>query len=130
RLPDVLTLPLAGLALTALGAAALLPESGGSWRGALLGALAMGVLYLVLHLISPRGMGLGDVKLAPGLGAALGWYGLGVLSIGVLAGVLCNGLYALVLVVARRAGRKTEIPFGPFMILGAFAGVLLGALAA
>ncbi|MFJ9035250.1 prepilin peptidase [Streptomyces sp. NPDC102406] len=130
RLPDVLTLPLAGLALAALGAAALLPEPGGSWRGALLGALGMAAFYLVLHLISPRGMGFGDVKLAVGLGAALGWYGLGVLAIGVFAGVLGNGLYAAVLVVTRRAGRRTEIPFGPFMIMGGFVGVLLGALAA
>nr|WP_026245360.1 A24 family peptidase [Streptomyces sp. SID8379] len=130
RLPDVLTLPFTALGVASLGLAALLPEPAGSWRGALLGALAMGVLYLVLHLVNSRGMGMGDVKLAPGLGAVLGWYGVGVLSIGVLAGVLFNGLYALVLVVARRAGRKTEIPFGPFMILGAYAGVLLGALAA
>ncbi|MEV3859470.1 A24 family peptidase [Streptomyces sp. NPDC050095] len=129
RLPDVLTLPLAGLTVGALGLAALLPEPGGSWRGALLGALAMAAFYLVLHLANSRAMGFGDVKLALGLGAALGWYGLGVLAIGVLAGVLCNGLYALVLVVARRAGRKTEIPFGPFMIVGALTGVLLGAAA-
>ncbi|MFD8566566.1 prepilin peptidase [Streptomyces sp. NPDC059639] len=130
RLPDVLTLPFAGAALLALGAAALLPEPGGSWRGAVLGALGTGAGYLVLHLINSRGMGFGDVKLALGLGAALGWYGLGVVFIGAFAGVLLNGLYALVLVVTRRATRKTLIPFGPFMLLGAFAGVLLGALAA
>ncbi|MEV5608121.1 A24 family peptidase [Streptomyces sp. NPDC052225] len=130
RLPDVLTFPFAGLALAALGVAALLPEPGGSWRGAVLGAVGLGGGYLVLLLIHPKGMGFGDVKLALGLGAALGWYGWGVLFIGAFAGVLFNGLYALVLVVARRAGRKSEIPFGPFMILGAYAGVLLGALAA
>ncbi|MBO1334895.1 A24 family peptidase [Streptomyces sp. VRA16 Mangrove soil] len=130
RLPDVLTLPFAVLCAGALGVAALLPEPGGSWRSAGLGALGMGAFYLVLHLANSRAMGFGDVKLALGLGAALGWYGLGVLFIGVFAGVLLNGLFALVLVVARRAGRKTEIPFGPFMLLGAYAGVLLGALAA
>ncbi|MFJ4711363.1 prepilin peptidase [Streptomyces sp. NPDC088785] len=130
RLPDVLTLPFAGAALLALGAAALLPEPGGSWRGAALGALGLGTGYLLLLLAYPPGLGMGDVKLALGLGAALGWYGWGVLFLGAFAGVLFNGLYALALVVARRAGRKTEIPFGPFMILGAFAGVLLGALAA
>lgn len=130
RLPDVLTLPLAALALAALGAAALLPEPGGSWRGALLGAAGMGGGYLVLLLIYPPGMGFGDVKLAVGLGAALGWYGWGVLFIGAFAGVCLNGLFAGVLVVFRRAGRKTLLPFGPFMIAGACAGVLLGALAA
>jgi leader peptidase (prepilin peptidase)/N-methyltransferase len=126
----VLTLPLAALALLALGGAAVLPEPGGSWRGALLGAAGLGGGYLLLLLVYPKGMGLGDVKLAAGLGAALGWYGWGVLFVGAFAGVLFNSLYAVVLVVARRAGRKSEIPFGPFMITGAYVGVLLGALAA
>ncbi|MFJ9179072.1 prepilin peptidase [Streptomyces sp. NPDC102360] len=130
RLPDVLTLPLAGLTVLALGGAALLPEAGGAWSGALWGALGLGGGYLLLLLAYPKGMGFGDVKLAVGLGAALGWYGWGVLFLGAFAGVLFNGLYALVLVVARRAGRRTEIPFGPFMILGALAGVLLGGLGA
>lgn len=130
RLPDVLTLPLALLAVLGLGAAALLPEAGGTWPGSLWGALGTGGFYLLLLLAYPKGMGFGDVKLAVGLGAALGWYGWGVLFLGVFAGVLFNGLYALVLVVARRAGRKSEIPFGPFMILGALAGVLLGGLGA
>jgi leader peptidase (prepilin peptidase)/N-methyltransferase len=130
RLPDVLTYPLAALALLALGAATALPDPGGSWTGAALGALALGGGYLLLLLAYPKGMGFGDVKLALGLGAALGWYGWGVLFIGAFAGVLFNSLYALALVVTRRAGRKTEIPFGPFMILGGYAGVLLGAMAA
>ncbi|MFF3491218.1 prepilin peptidase [Streptomyces sp. NPDC002795] len=130
RLPDVLTLPLAGIAVLALGGAALLPEAGGAWTGALWGALGLGGGYLLLLLIYPKGMGFGDVKLAVGLGAALGWYGWGVLFVGAFAGVLFNGLYALVLVVTRRAGRGSEIPFGPFMILGALAGVLLGGLGA
>ncbi|GAA2291861.1 A24 family peptidase [Streptomyces kunmingensis] len=130
RLPDVLTLPMAALALLALGAAAALPEPGGSWRGALLGAAGLGGGYLLLLLIYPKGMGFGDVKLALGLGAALGWYGWGVLFLGAFAGVLFNGLYAGVLIVFRRAGRRSEVPFGPFMIVGACVGVLLGALAA
>ncbi|MFI7383289.1 prepilin peptidase [Streptomyces sp. NPDC049813] len=130
RLPDVLTLSLAGLALLALGVAAALPEPGGSWRGALLGAAGLGGGYLVLLLIYPPGIGFGDVKLALGLGAALGWYGWGVLFVGAFAGICLNGLYAGVLVVARRAARGSELPFGPFMLVGACAGVLLGALAA
>ncbi|MEU6391907.1 A24 family peptidase [Streptomyces sp. NPDC046939] len=130
RLPDLLTLPLAALALAVLGAAALLPEPGGSWRGTLLGAAGMGGGYLILHLLYPPGLGFGDVKLAVGLGAALGWYGWGVLFLGAFVGVCLNGLFAAVLVVFRRAGRKTLLPFGPFMIAGACAGVLLGALGA
>ncbi|RSS57910.1 prepilin peptidase, partial [Streptomyces sp. WAC07061] len=73
RLPDVLTLPLAAACAALLGAAALLPGAAGSWRLALLGGLALGASYLVLFLINPAGMGLGDVKLALALGVALGW---------------------------------------------------------
>ncbi|BBJ41304.1 hypothetical protein SSPO_040220 [Streptomyces antimycoticus] len=69
RLPDVLTLPMAGGAAVLLGAAALLPHSAGSWPRALLGGAVLGGAYLVLFLISPSGMGFGDVKLALTLGS-------------------------------------------------------------
>ncbi|MEV0257684.1 A24 family peptidase [Streptomyces sp. NPDC050732] len=130
RLPDVLTLPLAGAALALLGGAALLPERGGSWTGALYGALALAGAFFVLFLINPNGMGFGDVKLALCLGTVLGWYGWGVLLLGTFAGFLLASLYGAGLVVARRAGRKTAIPFGPFLIGGAFVGLLLGSYTA
>ncbi|MEU6120692.1 A24 family peptidase [Streptomyces sp. NPDC047123] len=130
RLPDVLTLPLAGAALALLGAVAFLPERAGSWLGALYGALALAGAYFVLFLISPAGMGFGDVKLALSLGAVLGWYGWGVLLLGTFAGFLLASLYGAALVVARRAGRKTAIPFGPFLLGGALVGLLLGSYAA
>jgi leader peptidase (prepilin peptidase)/N-methyltransferase len=130
RLPDVLTLPLAATALTLLGAAALAPEHAGKWLTALLGALALGAAYFVLFLINPNGMGFGDVKLALGLGAVLGWYGWSTVVLGTFAGFLFGGLYGLGLVIVRRAGRKTSIPFGPFLIAGAFVGVLIGAYTA
>ncbi|MGH4032494.1 prepilin peptidase [Actinomycetota bacterium Odt1-20B] len=130
RLPDVLTLPLAAAALALLGVAALLPEHGGSWTGAALGALALGGGYFVLFLINPNGMGFGDVKLALGLGAVLGWYGWGVLLLGTFAGFVLAALYGMWLVVVRKAGRKTAIAFGPFLVGGAFVGLLLGAFTA
>ncbi|MGW5737425.1 MULTISPECIES: prepilin peptidase [Streptomyces] len=130
RLPDVLTLPLAAAALVLLGGAALLPEHAGSWLHALYGALGLGGAYFVLFLISPNGMGFGDVKLALGLGAVLGWYGWGGVLLGTFAGFLLAALYGAGLVVTRRAGRKTAIPFGPFLIGGAFVGLLVGAYAA
>ncbi|MGW5865825.1 prepilin peptidase [Streptomyces sp. NPDC055239] len=130
RLPDVLTLPLAVAALVLLGGAALLPEHGGSWVHALYGGLGLGGAYFVLFLISPNGMGFGDVKLALGLGAVLGWYGWGAVLLGTFAGFLLAALYGGFLVVARRAGRKTAIPFGPFLIGGALLGLLVGAYAA
>jgi leader peptidase (prepilin peptidase)/N-methyltransferase len=126
RLPDVAVLPLTASALAGLGGAALLPGAGGSWRTALLGSLTLGACYFVLFLINPRAFGFGDVKLAPALGAVLGWYGWGILMIGTFAGFLFGALYGVGLILARRAGRKTTIAFAPFLLAGAFLGILLG----
>jgi leader peptidase (prepilin peptidase)/N-methyltransferase len=130
RLPDVLTLPLAGLALVLLGVMALVPEHAGEWPTALFGSLVLGGAYFLLFLVNPNGMGFGDVKLALGIGAVLGWYGWGTVVLGTFAGFLFGGLYGLGLVLMRRAGRKTSIPFGPFLIAGAYVGLLIGAYAA
>ncbi|GAA3755055.1 A24 family peptidase [Streptomyces tremellae] len=128
RLPDPLTLPLAAATPLLLGAAALVPGHGGSWPTALLGGLALGGAYTALFLLNPRGLGFGDVKLALPLGCALGWYGWPVLFLGAFAGFLLGALYGLALMALRRAGRSTAVPFGPFMIAGAYAGLLAGAL--
>ncbi|MFF5552411.1 prepilin peptidase [Streptomyces olivaceoviridis] len=130
RLPDPLTLPLAATALALLGLAALLPEHAGHWRTALYGALALGVGYYVLYRVNPGGMGFGDVKLAVGAGAVLGWYGWPTVLLGTFAGFLLGALYGGALVLARRAGRKTAVPFGPFLLAGALTGLLIGAYAA
>lgn len=129
RLPDVLTLPMAVGAVALLGGAALLPGAGGSWSRAVFGGLALGGAYFVLFLINPSGMGFGDVKLAVGLGVALGWYGWDVLFVGAFSGLLLGAFYGVALVLTRRAGRKAAMAFGPFMIIGAGVGVLLGGLA-
>ncbi|MFE2495933.1 prepilin peptidase [Streptomyces scopuliridis] len=140
RLPDRLTLPLAAAAAVLLGLAALLPGGGGggndgtgpggSWPTALLGGLVLGACYFALFLINPNGLGFGDVKLALSLGVALGWYGWLVLFVGAFAGFLLGSLYGFGLILLRRAGRKSAFPFGPFMIVGALTGIVLGALAA
>ncbi|MFB7557293.1 prepilin peptidase [Streptomyces brevispora] len=130
RLPDELTLPAAGAAATLLGIAVLLPEHGGSWLSALLGGAALGAFYFLLFLINPTGMGFGDVKLALSLGVALGWYGWAVVFAGGFAGFLFGAAYGLALMIMRGAGRKTGIPFGPFMIAGALVGIFLGGLTA
>ncbi|MCF3181264.1 prepilin peptidase [Streptomyces polychromogenes] len=130
RLPDVLTLPLAALTAALLGVAALLPRAAGTWRGALLGGAALGAAYLVLFLINPAGMGLGDVKLALPLGVALGWYGWGVWAAGAFLGLLYGAVYGLAALLTSRATRGTGFAFGPFMAAGALTGVLLGGFGA
>lgn len=130
RLPDPLTLPLAAAALVLLGLVSFVPEHAGHWPNALAGSLALGAGYWVLWRINPGGMGFGDVKLALGAGAVLGWYGWDSVLLGTFAGFLLGALWGGALVLARKAGRKTAIPFGPFLIAGAYAGLLIGAYTA
>ena len=129
RVPDVLTLPLAAGTATLLGAAALLPGAGGSWTGALLGGLALAGGYFLLFLLGRGRLGFGDVKLALPLGVALGWYGWDVVVLGTCCGLFLAGGVATVLLLTGRAGRKTPLAMGPWMIAGTLAGLLLGGLA-
>jgi leader peptidase (prepilin peptidase) / N-methyltransferase len=119
RLPDPLTgAAYAGTAVLLLAAATV----GGPWSAlvrALLGGLALAGFYLLLMVISPSGMSLGDVKLAASLGTLLAWFSWRLLLAGGFAGFLLGGVFAAALLVSRRAGRKQSIPFGPFMIAGA-----------
>ena len=69
-------------------------------------------------------MGGGDVKLAGVVGLYLGWIGWGTLAVGAFAAFLLGGLFGIVLLIA--AGRRTAIPFGPWMIAGAWLGILTG----
>jgi hypothetical protein len=82
--------------------------------------------YLVLALISPSGMGMGDVKAAAGLGTMLAWRGWSALIAGGFAGFLLAAVYGTTLLISGRGTRKHQIPFGPFMIAGAFLVILVG----
>jgi leader peptidase (prepilin peptidase)/N-methyltransferase len=126
-LPNRITYPsfpvLAGLLL----AASLAEQDLGRMGRALLGALLLGGGFLVLFLIAPRGMGLGDVKFAPTLGLALGWLSWSVLAVGVLSAFLLGGLVGLGAMVVLRLSRKAQLPFGPWLATGAVLAVLAGA---
>jgi len=94
---------------------------------AAIGLLAYGGGLLVVALISPRGMGMGDVKLAALIGLVLGSLGLSYVAVAAGAGVLLGGLGSLAALAFWRASRKTAIPFGPFLAAGALVAALWGA---
>jgi len=126
RLPDAIVLPSYGVALVLLIPAMI---TGHSWHAGLRGLIAAAALwglYFVLAVIH-RGMGFGDVKLALLLGLYLGWLGWSALAVGTFAGFLLGGIAGAALLLARRADRKTRIPFGPAMLAGAFLAVFAAA---
>lgn len=126
RLPNAIVLPSYGVAAVLLLIPAVIDGAWGDYLRAALGGLVLFGFYFLLAFIYPSGMGFGDVKLAGVLGAYLGWLGWGVLLIGGFIGFLLGGVVGGGLMLVHRAGRKSKIPFGPFMLTGAFIAILAG----
>lgn len=125
RLPDRLTIPALAGTLALLTVAALASRQPGHLIRALLGAVALAGFYLLLMVIRPGGMGLGDVKLAASAGLVLGWLGWPRLLAATFLTFLLTAALGLVLIVAHRADRKSYLPFGPFILVGVLAAVAL-----
>jgi leader peptidase (prepilin peptidase)/N-methyltransferase len=125
-LPNRIVYPLTGAMVVLLGLASLGDDEPDAFvRGLLAGAVVF-VVFLVLHLISPRSMGFGDVKLSFTLGLALGWLGWGEVLLGVFAAFVYGAVVGVVLMVVFRRGRKQAVPFGPFLAAGTLTAVLIG----
>jgi leader peptidase (prepilin peptidase)/N-methyltransferase len=93
---------------------------------AVVGATFMWLLYLTMALIYPNGMGFGDVKFAGVLGLFLGYLGWDVLVTGAFAAFVLGGVFALGLILFKKTKMKSGIPFGPWMVAGAWLGVFFG----
>ncbi len=124
RLPDRLTMPSYLVVAVALLLPAIAYAQWIAYGRAWLGALAMFVGYFLLALIYPAGMGMGDVKLAGVLGLVLGYVGWSYVFVGFFAAFFIGAFVGIGLMIFGRAGRKTAIPFGPFMFAGALAALL------
>jgi leader peptidase (prepilin peptidase)/N-methyltransferase len=119
RLPDKLTLPSYPVALALLGIAAGAQGAGWPYAWALIGMAALFGFYATLWFVYPAGMGLGDVKLSGVLGLYLGWLSWRALVVGAGSAFLVGAVVSiLVLAIRGEGGRKTKVPFGPFMLLG------------
>lgn len=126
RLPNRIVLPTLGVLVVLVGLEALL--TGDLWRAtrALVGMLLLAGFYAAMRAMSRRGVGGGDVKLAGVIGLVLAWHGWQALAVGAASAFVLGAMYALVLMAMRRADRSTRIAFGPWMIIGAAIGVVLG----
>jgi leader peptidase (prepilin peptidase) / N-methyltransferase len=118
-LPDRVVVPSIGIGAVLLLGAALAEQNWDALLRAALGAAVLFAVFLLLALVSPSGLGMGDVKLAGLLGLYLGWLGWGAVVVGAASGFVIQAVLALVLLAGRRIGLRGELPFGPAMLLGA-----------
>lgn len=126
RLPNAIVLPSYAVIGALFTVACVL---GADWAGLLragIGGAALFAFYALLRRIRPGGMGGGDVKLAGVIGMSLGWLGWGALVVGAFAAFLLGGVFGILLLLSRRANRRTAIPFGPWMLAGAWVGIVAG----
>ncbi|MEB4210500.1 A24 family peptidase [Mycobacterium sp. 94-17] len=121
RLPNALTLP---------GAAAVLAVATAAGRGpaALAGTVALTTIYLLVHCAAPGAMGAGDVKLALGLGALTGCFGVGAWFLAALGAPLLTALLGVLARLRGGAHTPAAVPHGPSMCLASAASVALALL--
>lgn len=127
RLPDRLTLPLYPGLIALLGLATVFDGDPANFLRALLGGVVLGGGYLLLAVASRGQLGGGDVKLAGGLGIALGWLGWPTLVTGAALGFVLMGIVSLGLLAVRRITLQHAVSFGPFMLAGALVAILAAA---
>ncbi len=126
RLPNRIVLPMYPVLVLALGLTGMLS---GNWplvRTLMCATMWLAVIGLVWLVSGGKAMGFGDVKLAPLLGATLGWVSWDAAILGLMSCWLIAGLWALALLVSRRVSLGSAIAFGPFMFLGLAIGIALG----
>lgn len=126
RLPREITYSAIAIGAPLLAVAAVVagePERIGMMA---IGAAIALVLMLVIYLAARGGMGDGDVRLAPLLGLYLGWLNPGIVPVGLFFGFVLGALAGVVVLASRRGGRKTALPFGPFLAAGTVVAVFAG----
>jgi leader peptidase (prepilin peptidase)/N-methyltransferase len=126
RLPNALTLPAYIVGPTLLAIDAAVQRGWTPFLHAGIGMAALYAFYFVLAFVYPAGMGFGDVKLAGVIGLFLGWLGFGVLVTGAFLGFLLGGVWGIALMAMKRANRKSQVPYGPFMLVGSMLAIFVG----
>jgi leader peptidase (prepilin peptidase)/N-methyltransferase len=126
-IPNRIVYPVGFILVGLFALAAALSHDWDAFARALLGGSAAFAVLFVIHVISPRGMGFGDVRLCFLLGLALGWLGWEQVLLGIFAGFFYGSVIGLALIVLHVRKRNQHIPFGPFLAAGAITIVLVGA---
>jgi len=101
----------------------------GTWArfgSALLTGVVVAIVYFVIAWFGKGQFGLGDVSLSLFFGTFLGWLGLPYALVGAVGAFLVHGLVSIAVLVARRAGRKTELPFGPSLVIASWLAAFFG----
>lgn len=122
-LPNRIVIPSYIVGILLLGASSAIDHNLAAIVRALLGMIALSLFYFGAALIYPGGMGMGDVKFAGVLGLFLGYLGWDVLLVGAFSAFVLGGCFAMVLMILRKASSSSGIPFGPWMLTGAWVGV-------
>jgi leader peptidase (prepilin peptidase)/N-methyltransferase len=126
RLPREITYTAIGLSAPVLALAAVInDEPERIWQALLGAAIALAFMWLV-YVASRGGMGDGDVRLAPLLGMHLGYLNPGIVPVGLFLGFLLGAVVGVVAMTVGKAGRKTALPFGPFLAAGTVLAVFVG----
>jgi leader peptidase (prepilin peptidase)/N-methyltransferase len=126
RLPFWIVVPSWWVSAVLLTGAALLVGRPDAAVRMVLGGLGYWGFFRLLYAVSRGKLGYGDVRLAGLLGQYLGWVSWGALVLGAYLGLFVGGLVFIGLFVVRVVGRKTELPYGPPMIVGAWLGLVWG----
>lgn len=118
RLPNRIIYPWAGITFGVLILVSFLLTDPHGLGRAVAAGLGWGLLFLVVRLIHPPSIGMGDAKLAVVLGMYAGFPGWDTFAVAVAASFLLGGAVSVMLLVAGRAESTSRIAFGPFLILG------------
>ncbi len=122
-IPNKVMYPAIPTALAAMGTVALVRGDHKIIIDSLIGAAAVSVPWGLAALLYPKGFGMGDAKLAAFTGAILGWRAE---VVGFFIGVALGALVGTVMIIAGKKGRRSRMPFGPFLAAGAVIAVFWG----
>lgn len=125
RLPNRIVIPSTVVLVVLVAAHAVASGRLAVLGEAVAGGVLLGGFYLCLRIANPDGLGGGDVKLAVLVGVFLGWHGWAALVVGAASAFVIGAVWAFALLVTHRAGRDERIAFGPWMMIGAWAGLLV-----